>query len=303
MLPLIFMCFLELLNHPVVLGNPNIDKVVGPYSENSPFEFSDNSVAFLPPNEEEYTNGKHNKTVKKRSAGRSVNLPSGAVEESMNKPLSDFYCSIEANRKIILDTHNKYRCKATPSASNMLKLTWNDDAAKSALTWAQKCIQGHSPTPRKIPNMRCGENIFLAPYKLPWDVVTDSWFSEVEDFSFGVGSVNGAEVGHYTQLMWGPSGFIGCGVAECPNLVNKYNYVCHYCPAGNRKPTQYPYKSGKPCADCPNACENSLCTNPCHYMDDYSNCKDFMTGTTCGNDQSLIKDCSAMCQCTKGEIK
>ncbi|XP_073481222.1 serotriflin-like [Aquarana catesbeiana] len=310
MLLLIFMCFLELLNCPVVHGNPNTEnhgqntnKVVGSYSENAPFEFSDSSAAFLPPSEEEYNNAKHNKTVKKRSAGRQVNLPADIVKKLIDKPISDFYCSIEANRKIILDSHNNYRCNPNPTASNMVKLTWNDDAAKSALAWAQKCIQGHSPTPRNIPKMRCGENILLAPYKLPWDIVTDSWFSEVADFSFGIGSVNGQEVGHYTQLMWGPSAIMGCGVAECPNLVNKYNYVCQYCPAGNRKPTEYPYKRGKPCADCLNSCENNLCTNPCLFSDKYTNCKDFMTGSTCGSDQSLITDCGAMCECTKGEIK
>ncbi|KAM5165533.1 serotriflin-like [Mantella aurantiaca] len=311
MLPLIFMCFMKLLEHPVVLGDPgktiynqDTDKAKLSYSESGPFEFPDSVVGYLPSGEEEFSNAKHKKTVRKRETkGRNVNLPPDAVKSLMDKPISYFSPTTEVNQKMILDTHNKYRSNADPTAANMLKLIWNDEAAKSAQAWADKCVQGHSPAAtRKITNMKCGENIFLAAYKMTWDIVTDCWHSEDVDFKYGVGSTNGAEVGHYTQLMWGTSSNVGCGLAVCPNLANTYNYVCHYCPLGNLKPTAYPYKSGKPCEDCPNACENGLCKNPCPHMNYFVNCKGFMTGNTCGNDQSLIDDCPAMCKCTNGEI-
>ncbi|XP_018428067.1 PREDICTED: cysteine-rich venom protein-like, partial [Nanorana parkeri] len=220
----------------------------------------DPPVAVLPPCEEEFSDKKHNRTLRKRSAGRPVTLPSDIVQIWMNKPISDLYTSLEINRKIILESHNKYRSTANPTASNMLELKWSDIVMKKADVWATNCTQGHSnPAQRTIPDFKCGENVFLAPYKVPWDVVIGSWFGEIVDFKYETGSVNGAEVGHYTQLMWGTSSLMGCSVAECPNLVNRYNFVCHYCPLGNRKPTAIPYKSGKPCGDCPNACKNNLC--------------------------------------------
>ncbi|XP_072263482.1 serotriflin-like [Pyxicephalus adspersus] len=309
MLPLIFMCFVKLLEHTVVLGHPqtivfehgiqNKSKGVISYAQDVV-----DAVAFLPPNEEEFFNTKHNKVVKKRSAGRPVDLPADVVKAMMDKPISYFSPSTGMNKKIILDAHNKYRCKADPPAKNMLKVIWNDEAAKSAEAWAKKCIQGHSPvSERTITDFKCGENIFLAPYKVTWDVVVDCWHSEIVDFDYGIGPKNDAVTGHVTQLMWGTSYLVGCAMAECPNLVNKYNYVCHQCPPGNRKPLAFPYKKGKPCEDCPNSCENNLCTNPCPRMDWYNNCETFKSGPTCGTDQSLISDCPAMCTCTKGEIK
>ena len=33
-----------------------------------------------------------------------------------------------------------------------------------------------------------------------WNAQIESWFDEVHDFDFGVGSTNGEPVGHYTQV-------------------------------------------------------------------------------------------------------
>ncbi|KAM9315598.1 cysteine-rich secretory protein 2 [Gastrophryne carolinensis] len=205
---------------------------------------------------------------------------------------------------MILDIHNELRCNADPPASNMLKLKWSEEAAEKAQEWANKCVQGHSPTNfKKLTRHRCSENILLTPYKVSWDVVARAWYSEKVDFKYGQGSINGAQTGHYTLLMWATSSEIGCGSAECPNLPNKYNYVCWMCPGGNKPPVHTPYKTGKPCSACPKACDGSLCTNACYWADNFKNCKTFLIGGTCQSDESLISDCPAMCKCTNGEIK
>ena len=33
-----------------------------------------------------------------------------------------------------------------------------------------------------------------------WDAAIQGWFDEVVDFQYGVGSINGNAVGHYTQV-------------------------------------------------------------------------------------------------------
>ncbi|XP_039604049.1 cysteine-rich venom protein Cau1-like [Polypterus senegalus] len=66
-------------------------------------------------------------------------------------------------------------------------------------------------------------------------------------------------VGHYTQMIWASSGFVGCAGAYYPNSPYKYFYVCHYCPVGNINTDLY--TSGAPCSSCPKACEKNLCTH------------------------------------------
>ncbi|MGH0172801.1 UNVERIFIED_CONTAM: hypothetical protein FKN15_064004 [Acipenser sinensis] len=94
-----------------------------------------------------------------------------------------------------------------------------------------------------------------------WDMAVQAWYDEVKDFKYGVGSTNGAVVGHYTQVVWYRSNKVGCAVAHCPGSKYEYFYVCQYCPPGNNQNSlTTPYKAGPSCGDCPNACDNKLCT-------------------------------------------
>ncbi|XP_077608956.1 cysteine-rich secretory protein 3-like [Crocuta crocuta] len=57
-----------------------------------------------------------------------------------------------------------------------------------------------------------------------------------------------------------------------------------------------PYLEGKPCASCPNHCDNGLCTNVCEYENKYNNCNDLKKRLSCN--YSLLKDnCKASCHC------
>ncbi|XP_048106562.1 cysteine-rich venom protein Cau1-like isoform X2 [Alosa alosa] len=142
----------------------------------------------------------------------------------------------------------------------------------------------------------CGENLYMASFKNSWSNAIQSWYDEVKDFKYGVGSINGRIVGHYTQIVWNRSDQLGCAMAHCPNSKYKYFYVCHYCPPGNSQMT-HPYKSGPSCGDCPNACENKLCTNPCPYVDQYSNCPELKQQWGCDN-KDVASWCPASCKCT-----
>ncbi|XP_058881926.1 cysteine-rich venom protein Cau1-like [Acipenser ruthenus] len=148
----------------------------------------------------------------------------------------------------------------------------------------------------------CGENLYMSSSADSWDMAVQAWYDEVKDFKYGVGSTNGAVVGHYTQVVWYRSNKVGCAVAHCPGSKYEYFYVCQYCPPGNDQnllPT--PYKAGPSCGDCPNACEDKLCTNPCSYSDMYSNCPTLKGTFGCGH-PSVLAWCPASCKCTN-EIK
>ncbi|XP_075893877.1 serotriflin-like [Nelusetta ayraudi] len=145
----------------------------------------------------------------------------------------------------------------------MLEMKWNSQAAVKAQKWASHCSKkpAHSPqSSRTIGTTPCGENIYYGSSKVPWSFAIMRWYNEVKDYSYDLRrSFNNKVVGHYTQVVWHNSNEIGCGMAHCPKSKYKYHYVCQYCPAGNYR-MMPPYKKGKPCGDCPNACNKGLCT-------------------------------------------
>ncbi|XP_030051439.1 cysteine-rich venom protein-like [Microcaecilia unicolor] len=203
----------------------------------------------------------------------------------------------------IVQFHNEIRRNVIPSASNMLLMTWCDEAAKTARRWANTCSIQHSIDENRTINGKiCGENLLMANYPDSWINSIQTWYDEVKHFDYGTGETEpNVMVYHYTQLVWYKSYNIGCAVAYCPHKVYTYFYVCHYCPAGNiENVINMPYQAGKPCADCPDACDKGLCTNPCPYDDRAINClkyKEF-----CYVNTEVWNTCQATCLCTT-EIK
>ncbi|XP_063296918.1 cysteine-rich venom protein-like [Pelobates fuscus] len=263
-----------------------------------------NDEAILPNWPYNRTNVKSRSALPTESTGRPVTIPKENIDKMANVPFSALSTSNADVRKLIIDTHNYLRTLVKPSASNMLKMVWNDAAAQTAARYASQCIAGHSaPNLRTIPNFNCGENIFLSTFKASWDDVLKSFYSEVVDFIYGYGPrLPNIQTGHYTQLTWATSFQVGCAVAQCSNAKYTYNYVCHYCPPGNfNSSIGFPYKAGKACGDCPSSCENGLCTNPCPLQDWFANCKEFYSGQKC--DADLDRDCPATCRCSKNQIK
>ncbi|XP_049866500.1 serotriflin-like [Pectinophora gossypiella] len=207
-------------------------------------------------------------------------------------------------RKITL-YHNFFRTKVQPTAANMLLMSWHPAAAHQAQRYAEKCrfLEHNNPQENQVyPLGTCGQNLFVAAQKTPWFFAVKSWFMEYQNFTYGVPIHNFHEVGHYTQVVWATSHKVGCGIAHCLGgpWGQFYNYVCHYCPAGNVQPRmEFPYKPGRPCADCPDHCiGGALCTNPCSEVDIYSNCGQLsqMPGV-CG-----MGFCNATCTCGRSRV-
>ncbi|XP_048747933.2 glioma pathogenesis-related protein 1-like [Ostrea edulis] len=88
----------------------------------------------------------------------------------------------------------------------------------------------------------------------------EMWYNEVKDYDFETNTCS-AECGHYTQVVWATTEYLGCGERYCPSLGG-YLVVCNYAPAGNF-PTQ-PYKNCQPCSRCPDGykCSDRLCQPP-----------------------------------------
>ncbi|XP_035019550.1 cysteine-rich venom protein pseudecin [Hippoglossus stenolepis] len=194
----------------------------------------------------------------------------------------------------IVDQHNAFRRAVDPPASNMLRMSYSEEVAVSAQAWVDRCILAHGePSTRYLKGYELGENLFYSSAPFPWTDVIGAWHSEVSRFQYPNVSTDGKSIGHYTQVVWNSSYKVGCGMTLCPN--NIYFYGCHYYRAGNFR-TWPPYKVGPPCASCPGACVDKLCTNPCPYINRYINCPTLKATTGCGN-ALVYAWCPAACKC------
>ncbi|XP_050565408.1 cysteine-rich venom protein-like [Cygnus atratus] len=203
------------------------------------------------------------------------------------------------NKQVILKEHNEIRRSVVPTARNMLKMVWNERAAKNAQKWAKKCEMEISPTDQRvIDGITCGENILLSSQPKTWAETIQVWNSQGSNFKYGFGATTkNANVKSYAQLVWYNSYQVGCAVAYCPRNQYNYFYVCHYCPPGNNiMQVAAPYKSGPRCADCPGHCDKGLCTNPCRHRDAFPNCRNMKSLFGCRH--SVVREkCAATCKC------
>ncbi|NXA45017.1 GLIP1 protein, partial [Nothocercus julius] len=177
-----------------------------------------------------------------------------------------------ADAKFIKDcvtAHNDFRSKVNPSASNMLRMSWDSALAKTAKAWAKKCKFKHNiylKKPGKVhPTFTpVGENIWTGTATIfSVDVALSDWFNEVGSYNFHSNSCSG-QCGHYTQVVWATSYKVGCAVHFCntveyfPGLLKAAHFVCNYGPAGNYQTK--PYKAGQSCSGCStDKCANNLC--------------------------------------------
>ncbi|XP_062570895.1 GLIPR1-like protein 1 [Saccostrea cucullata] len=166
-----------------------------------------------------------------------------------------------------LDAHNNKRRIVVPTASNMRELKWSAELASVALNYSRKCVYKHNPNKyEEAPSFRrVGENLrYDTNENTPFEVVT-SWDDEKHDYDYYANTcVPNKKCGHYTQVAWAETEYVGCAVTLCTPLVDKsdsaYFYVCNYGERGNMN-CDRPYIEGSTCSQCPSGytCTNKLC--------------------------------------------
>ncbi|MBN8890071.1 MAG: hypothetical protein J0H91_07225 [Rhodospirillales bacterium] len=126
----------------------------------------------------------------------------------------------------MLAAHNRAR-----RAVGVPDLHWSAEVAAIAQNWANRlrganCAMQHSGT------SGVGENLawFGGAHASPADVVA-LWVGEARAYNPATGAcAPGAVCGHYTQIVWRSTRFVGCGMASCGNSEI---WVCSYSPPGN----------------------------------------------------------------------
>ena len=137
----------------------------------------------------------------------------------------------------ILVVHNRERALV-----NVPPLTWNDNLAAGAQTWAQ-----HISTTGQFvhdPESPGGENIagFFTGVSEPTGGQS-RWVAEKSNYHGGpyIEQPDGPVIGHYIQMVWRNTHEIGCGTAPPGAGGLPYSIlVCRYNPPGGY-PGQNPY--------------------------------------------------------------
>ncbi|GJM89933.1 hypothetical protein PR202_ga06163 [Eleusine coracana subsp. coracana] len=127
-----------------------------------------------------------------------------------------------------LEAHNRVRVKY-----GVPPLRWSNKLARYARRWSSMrrfdCVMMHSPA------SPYGENVFWGTGR-DWrasDAVA-SWASEASYFDWRSQACYPAHVcGHFTQVVWNDTQFLGCGRAEC--FAGGVFITCSYDPPGNWK--------------------------------------------------------------------
>ncbi|XP_032898407.1 peptidase inhibitor 16-like isoform X4 [Amblyraja radiata] len=166
----------------------------------------------------------------------------------------------EAEKKDLVDVHNKYRAQVQ-DASYMLRMKWDDDLEKMAFNYAKECVWGHNKD-----RGRTGENLYAVTGSIDLEGAVEHWCLEVSDYTYDTMECTpGKMCGHYTQVVWADTDKVGCASHFCDELEgledkNLSILVCNYLAPGNVL-GENPYKKGTPCSDCPDEfkCIDNLC--------------------------------------------
>ncbi|XP_070709994.1 glioma pathogenesis-related protein 1 [Pempheris klunzingeri] len=168
--------------------------------------------------------------------------------------------------------HNRARSAVTPPASNMLTMTWDEDLARTARAWAERCVFKHSPDVSRVHPLlsSVGENIWAGypPSDFAVTSAMKDWVNEKQHYGYESNSCNKV-CGHYTQVVWANSHKVGCAAQLCLSGVTNTKFatkegvifVCNYAPMGNVN-RRRPYDSlGAACSGCEGTCVDNLCNS------------------------------------------
>ncbi|XP_072024191.1 uncharacterized protein [Amphiura filiformis] len=191
----------------------------------------------------------------------------------------------------IVDLHNTFRGSVRPEASNMEYMKWDNDLARMAMRYSQRCHWGHGHVINVSPYSSVGQNLWIQGLSNRNAVprasgAVNAWHNEARNYNFNTHECAAPhQCGHYTQLVWAETTSLGCGLSFCPRTSNwthsdSWIMTCYYGPAGNYIGVR-PYVSGPSCTQCKSEvgqCYNNMCrlcsdhNEPCDCRQQCVNC-------------------------------
>ena len=228
------------------------------------------------------------------------------VERNIRRGLDNPNILSQTDQQVILDEHNRIRSETArgiyegpgssfqPQGCNMNALMWSEALAVAATQWSSRCYFEHNggraddtrsaaasgaePGWIITNSDSVGENLYVSGADPAMNAyfgdknygimggLTDGWcYDEAKQYTY-TPSPGAAGTGHYTQVIWANTRFVGCGFQQCSGASTdsgsyswaKMIFTCNYFPAGNYY-GQHPYQQGAPCSCCDN--DRKECTH------------------------------------------
>ncbi|XP_030750540.1 uncharacterized protein LOC115878255 [Sitophilus oryzae] len=170
----------------------------------------------------------------------------------------------QAEQNAIVNIHNNFRKRIAsgsvpgqPKGINLRRLRYDHKLALEAQKIANTTVFRHVGV--KDSRFSVGQNLYktsstAAGGSSNWNGAITGWFNEYKSYKFVKCCAGYEKTGHYTQVVWATTQYVGCGYAyyyEAGKYPYNKFYVCNYGPAGNIGGS-YPYKTGS--SGCPNLC-------------------------------------------------
>lgn len=176
----------------------------------------------------------------------------------------------DEERVYVRDAHNIYRERVASgndtrgendAAQDMLVLNYHREIEAATLCLSRRCVFAHDQCRHTLSFDSAGQNLMLGTTANPTGVkikreynrAIDAWFNEIGETSKSVidkfpdDMKEVAKFGHYTQMVWSTSKYLGCSMATWRDSGGAKVYIaCHYSPAGNTLELPV-YKFGSGC--------------------------------------------------------
>ncbi|VDP89141.1 unnamed protein product [Echinostoma caproni] len=108
-------------------------------------------------------------------------------------------------------------------------MEWHEGLASKAQEWSGKCVFKDDPKEDRVVSgfRHVGQNIAGSSSVLRGFT---RWFEEHRFYNLTQNTCSGV-CGHYTQLVWAETKYVGCGVTKCPKteaFPYDLSIVCNY---------------------------------------------------------------------------
>jgi len=216
--------------------------------------------------------------------------------------------------------HNKMR--RNEGSSDMQMLEWDENLAKIAAGWADRCIYWHGqpngesdPESELYKQYESNGGIRQSLYAKVAEKISLSHAIEVSwgenerrHYNYKTGKcTRGKQCSHYVAMIYSNLRHVGCAYKRCAELKkekdkpdvwkNAINLVCNYHPDAAIDEFPRPFLKGPPCTQCENGaswCTDKLCNRACTAASD-----DCVCAAQCHNCAKLdLKTCR--CSCVAG---
>ena len=189
----------------------------------------------------------------------------------------------QQEKESILKFHNDYRSDLAagslasfnlPAASDMNVLSWDKECEFTATCWVMQCTWSHDTDRKSLDDTLLGQNLYTQTTTDARALITaeeiktanSGWWKEYKVMNGSAyatvyssfKSVSGPAIGHFTQMAWAKTKYVGCGYFTTYRQNNTafpgkasvtMDVYCNYREGGNMKEAPM-YQEGKAATAC-----------------------------------------------------